>query len=144
LDRIVYDPLSNDKEGGLEVKCPFSKQNMSIEEACQDTKFYLQYIDGKSILKRNHKYFFQVQGQMYVCQLKWVDFVVWFGADIISIERIPFEKEWWKNKVLPKLLYFYKRAFLPEVLTRRVKRGIPLYKDGGWVSFPHSKKLRSS
>ena len=30
LDRMVYDPLAHCKKGGLEIKCPYSKQGMTI------------------------------------------------------------------------------------------------------------------
>ena len=35
------------------------------------------------------------------------------------------------------LIFFYRRALLPEFLTRRVKRGRLLYLKGGWV--PHGQ-----
>ena len=125
LDRLVYDPSStNEHVGGLEVKCPYSKRGMTVEEACSDGKFYLSLLNDEPVLKMGHAYYYQIQGQMYVCQLKWVDFVVWFGNDVIAVERIMFNRKWWTKQVLPSLLYFYKRAFLPEVFTRRVKRDL--------------------
>ena len=71
LDRMVYDPKAKgNKTGGLEVKCPFSKKGMSLEEACEDRKFYLQIIEeGSPKLKFGHKYFYQVQGQIFVCTI---------------------------------------------------------------------------
>jgi hypothetical protein len=68
---------------------------------------------------------------MFVCKLDWVDFVVWFGSANLSIERIFFNKVWWNKTALPQIDYFYLRAFLPEVLTQRVERGVPLYKHQG-------------
>ena len=145
LDRLVYDPSSTDgTEGGLEVKCPYSKRSMSVTEACSDSKFYLTLLDGHPVLKRSHAYFYQVQGQMYACNLPWVDFLVWFGNDVIAVQRVKFERKWWLKEAMPALMFFYIRAFLPEVLTRRVKRGVPLYRHGGWVNYRQSKKLRSS
>ncbi|CAH3110146.1 unnamed protein product, partial [Pocillopora meandrina] len=81
LDRMVYDPLAHCKKGGLEIKCPYSKQGMTIEEACQDKNFCMTLKPGMPTLKIGHQYYYQVQGQMYVSCLQWVDFVVWFGAD---------------------------------------------------------------
>ena len=113
---------------------------MSVEDACSDKSFCMSKESGVPMLKPHHKYFYQVQGQMFVALLQWVDFVVWFGVDIF-IQRVYFNKKWWYEETLPKLDYFYRRAFLPEVLTRRVARGIPLYSHGGWKHF--AKRLRS-
>ena len=52
LDRLVYDPsASSAKEGGLEVKCPYSKGGMTVQEACSDNKFYLTLLINKPVLK---------------------------------------------------------------------------------------------
>lgn len=143
LDRLVHDPLSKDGLlGGLEIKCPYSKCGQSVEEACSDSKFYINIINGNPVLKKGHEYFYQIQGQMYVCNLPWVDFLVWFGNDAVTVQRVKFDSEWWYQEAMPTLMFFYKRAFLPEVFTRRVKRGIPLYRHGGWVNYLQSKKLR--
>ena len=40
LDGIVSDS-SVDKKGGLEVKCPISKSNMTADETCSDNTLYL-------------------------------------------------------------------------------------------------------
>ena len=137
LDRKVYDPkASGMKVGGLEAKCPYCKRGMTVEQACKDPHFCL-YIDDDGLpkLKFGHKYYYQVQGQMYVCSLEWVDFVVWFGGNNVFIQRIDFNKEWWYQTVLPRLDFFYKRAFLPEIFTRRIERGVKLYSHGCWKSF---------
>jgi len=142
LDRMVFDPLAKGKEkGGLEVKCPFSKRGMSVEEACLDKNFCLAMNDEQvPKLKHGHDYFYQVQGQMFVCELKWIDFVVWFGPGNLIVDRIHFEQEWWHSFALPRIDYFYRRAFLPEVFTRRVKRGTPLYNHGKWLNFKKARK----
>lgn len=143
VDRMVYDPMTyGQKNGGLEVKCPYTKAGMSVNEACSDSKFYLTMANIVPSLRKGHVYYYQVQGQMYVCELEWVDFVVWFGNEVISIERISFDKTWWHKYALPALYYFYARAFIPEVLTRRIERKTKLYKHGGWASYKNSKKLR--
>ena len=55
---------------GLEIKCPFSKYNMSLQEALKDKKFFLVEDGGNFKLKRKHAYFYQVQGQMFCANLK--------------------------------------------------------------------------
>lgn len=137
LDRKVYDPMARGmKTGGLEVKCPYSKRGMSVEEACKDKTFCLHVNDeGLPKLKFGHQYFYQIQGQIFVCKLEWVDFVVWFGSSNLFIERVYFNKDWWYQTVLPRLDFFYKQAFLPEMLTRRIERGVRLYNHNGWKNF---------
>lgn len=96
----------------------------------------------KPKLKEGHSYYYQVQGQMYACELQWVDFVVWLGGSTMMKERLGFNRDWLYNEALPRLDYFYKRAFLPEVLTRSID--IPLFKHGGWTSYKqYIKNARS-
>ena len=45
-----------------EIKCPYSKRENTIDEACDDNNFFLSKVDGKVLLKRNHSYYYQVQG----------------------------------------------------------------------------------
>lgn len=95
------------KVGGLEAKCPYCKRGMIVEQARKDPNFCL-YIDDDGFLKLKfgHKFYYQVQGQMYVCNLEWDDFVVWFGGDNVFIQRIYYNKEWWYQTVFPRLDFF--------------------------------------
>ncbi|XP_078671834.1 uncharacterized protein LOC144911604 [Branchiostoma floridae x Branchiostoma belcheri] len=129
VDRLVQ--VAGKTVGGLEVKCPYSKQGCTIEEAIQDRAFFLTKVDGRVCLKPSHKYYHQVQGQLYCCDLEWVDFVVYFGPGNIARDRI-FVDSQWRQVNLPKLDHFFKSAILPELLTRRVRRGKKLYKAGLW------------
>ena len=91
-----------------------------------------------SFTKRNHDYFCQVQGQLYcsIMPLKGIFFVVYFGENMpLFIEKIHFESTRWHDDLLPKVDYFYRRAFLPEMLTKRVQRGKVLYLHGGWLPY---------
>ncbi|XP_035698104.1 pneumococcal serine-rich repeat protein-like [Branchiostoma floridae] len=123
--------------GGVEVKCPHSKKGLTLEEAVQNKAFFLKKEDSSAALKRSHKYYHQVQGQIYCYNLDWVDFVVYFGRDNIFCERIKVDAEWQKKNI-PKLDHFYKTAILPELFTQRVKRGKKLYGmygTGKWTPY---------
>lgn len=65
-------------------------------------------------LNKSHKYYAQVQGEMAIIGLPWVDFVVWTAAksDNIFIERIYFNEQYVTN-MLPKLIEFYMRHIYP-------------------------------
>ena len=124
----------------MEIKSPFSKAGMDVDEACKSKTFYLEKIpDGTIRLKRNHDYYIQVQGQLYCSNLdlKGIIFVVYFGEDKPPfIENIFFDSSCW-NEYLPKIDYFFKKTFFPEMLTRRVQRGKLLYIHGGWIPYGH-------
>ena len=69
LDRIVTNMDQNSK-WGMEIKSPFSKAGMDVDEACKSKTFCLEKIpDGTIRLKRNHDYYIQVQGQLYCSNL---------------------------------------------------------------------------
>ena len=82
--------------GCLEIKCPFSLDGPEVHEklpsaiALSYPRFFLQYArDGALHLKREHKYFAQVQGEMAVMGVQWCDFVVFTAAkkDNLFVER---------------------------------------------------------
>ena len=138
LDRILTFVDTNEK-WGREIKSPFSKAGMTVEDACKSKNFYLEKLADASIqLKSNHDYFWQVQGQLYCSNLsvKGIIFTVYFGDNMpLFMEKIPFHSSTWYEHFLPKIDCFYRRAFLPEILTRRVQRGKLLYLHGGWLSY---------
>ena len=73
-------------------------------------------MDGKLKLKESHYYYAQVQGQMAVGERPWCDFVV-FTLKGISVERIRYNQEYWKDKLLPKLTSFYDNCVAPELVS---------------------------
>ena len=74
-------------------------------EACSDPNFFMQKIsDKKCILKRDHAYYAQVQGQMGVTGAKLCDFIV-YTSNAISIERIAFDPVYRDDLVKEHLRY---------------------------------------
>ncbi|KAH7934351.1 hypothetical protein HPB49_025064 [Dermacentor silvarum] len=76
---------------------------------------------------------------MGVAKKPWCDFVIFTDhADLqhsISVERIHFDQEIWED-ILQGLVYFYKAAIIPELMTRRIRRLGFLYTTGAvYVSF---------
>ncbi|CAC5418389.1 unnamed protein product [Mytilus coruscus] len=127
LDGMVCEPSSDVQNGGLEVKCPISKVNMSLDNVCSDTSFYLTKSQN---------------GQKYVANLKWVDFVVRFGSEReLFVQRITFDSETWFRDCLPKLDLFYKWAVVPELLTRRVKRKLQLISKTRWKTLKNELSI---
>ena len=97
-----------------EIKCPFSKRDNTIKEACQDPIFFLTVADDKITLKQNHAYFYQIQGAMATLQLQWCDFVVYTSKDLF-VERITFNSSFWEKSLVPELTRFYFEFVLPKL-----------------------------
>lgn len=112
-------------DGVLEIKCPFTWRFKHPSDACSDDNFYCRLNGDQLALKTSHIYFYQVQGQMALCQRKYCDFVVWTLRGKM-IERIYFDPKFWSDCV-EKINSFYVRFVLPEMFTDRVKRGLKLY-----------------
>ena len=111
--------------GILEIKCPYSQRNVSIIDACKKRNFFCELNEGdKRIhLKKNHNYYYQVQGQMAILNLPWCDFVVWTLKDI-HVERIFFDETFWTKQCYPKLHDFYYGIILPELVFPRYHLGL--------------------
>ena len=65
-------------QGLLEIKSVLQKNTMFFEEACKKQQDFCLESDGKGKLriKKNHRFYYQCQGQMNACKIPWLDFVV--------------------------------------------------------------------
>lgn len=118
-DGKVFDKSSEDMFGLIEIKCPYKFRNLNVRDAVLDSAFCLEYVDSDSgpmlRLKRNHAYYFQVQGQMALSGLGWCDFVV-YTFQSLFVERIMFDSRLWNEVMLPCLHKFYFNHALPYLL----------------------------
>ena len=103
-DGKVIDPGCTEPFGLLEVKCPETKFLVTPLDACSDSNFCCENVDGQCKLKITHPYYAQVQGQMGITGTKWCDFVVYTKKGM-SIERIPFDPQYWHELEGKLLLY---------------------------------------
>ena len=119
-DAQVIDPSCN-LVGIAEFKCPYTKRDQSPYDACADTDFYGELVDGQFQLKRQHYYWHQVQLQLYVSSdmYNFCDFCVYTPVDV-AVERIYRSKEW-ETKCAPELEDYFDKHMLPEILN-------PIYK----------------
>jgi hypothetical protein len=117
-DGKVFD---NDSVGVLEIKCPFSVSGTNITKMEVDEIFSLNHRDfclestnNGMQLKRTHKYYAQVQGELAIMGLPWCDFVLWTAApqNNIFIERVNFDVEF-VSCMMPKLVEFYVKHVSP-------------------------------
>eukprot|EP00794_Sanderia_malayensis_P021058 gene21058-23113_t len=100
--------------GCVEVKCPSSKKDMTFQEACNDTKFFLRNEDGGCKLKKHQMYYYQCQGVLNILGLDWIDFVVFTNKEL-HVERIYKDDNLWRSKMLPELTSFYVTYILPKL-----------------------------
>lgn len=111
--------------GVLEIKCPAVLEKIipaNIHELSEKQRRNLCFsiVNGVPRLKRTHKYYYQIQIQMVVCNVSFCDFVIWSPKGM-SVERILKDTEFCQS-VLPRLQRFHRNVMLPEYLEMRVPR----------------------
>ena len=74
----ILEDTNGDLCGILEIKCPYSAANISVQEACSTLDDFYSYIDENNEIKLdvNHVYYFQVQGSMAITHARCSVFVV--------------------------------------------------------------------
>ena len=114
-DGVLLDGTGSLK-GIIEIKCPYSAANITVQEACTMLDDFYCYIDdGNNVrLNSNHRYFYQVQGAMAITDASFCDFIVWTPK---SLERvvIEFDRHAWQD-MHSKLTDFYIEHMLPLIL----------------------------
>ena len=119
----------------LEVKCPYSHREESVLlAALNDNKFCLKMDNGELHLSHKHAYYYQVQTQMFVCNVNYCDFCVCTfpleeEESSPHIERITRDDEFWKDCLI-KAKMFFTTCLLPELL-------------GNWYTQPVVKSSNS-
>lgn len=91
----------------LEVKCPYTQRNSGIDEALKANNFCLEKAaDGSVCLRKNHDYWHQVQGQMFLTKRTFCFFVVWTTKQVIIL-KISRDEAWEVNLHILQDFYFY-------------------------------------
>lgn len=104
-----------DEDSVLEVKCPYTERNMTMEEAVNiSPNFCLKKTEsGQYALKEEHVYWHQVQGEIHFAQRKLCYFVVWTSKDVVVL-KIAKDEGWSGN--ISKLTQFYFEHLFPKVV----------------------------
>lgn len=124
--------------GVLEIKCPFSCKDRPFLEAIGEKNFCLERgEDNTFTLKHTHTYFYQVQLQMKLCDVRYCDFVVWRSDELI-VNRIERDEDFLKEAI-PKATTFFKYGLLPELIAKWYTR--PLTSETG--SLPTTEEEES-
>ena len=102
-------------EGIVEIKCPFSIRDQD-PNTLRDTKkdFFLQHTVTGLRLSQKHNYYFQIQGQLAICDRAFCDFVCWTPEGIYT-ERVARDLKFFV-KLKEKLDKCFKQVILPCIL----------------------------
>ena len=82
LDGVVYDPGCTDPNGVFEIKGPYNYSDTTPFQAASQKGFYCRLEKGKLVLREQHHYYYQVQGEIAITSRKWCNFVVFTNAEI--------------------------------------------------------------
>ena len=108
-------------QGCGEVKCPYCLKEMDFGDYVKKPSSCLTLDENCFVLKKDHKYYYQVQQQLFATGKNYCDLVVCSVSDYrkakITVERIRPDLEHW-NSVVPKLSQFWRYCILPEILGR--------------------------
>ena len=110
-------------KGVCEIKCPYRFKDQTLAVAAGQKNFCLIKNGNSVCLDKRHEYYYQVQAQMFICEVEYCDFVVWTDKDI-HIERIVPDSEFWEEALL-KATKLFKVAVLPELVGRWFTRPTP-------------------
>ena len=103
----------------VEAKCPFSVRNYNIHvKETFDRVNFLEDVNGKPCLKHSHKYYTQMQAQMWVCGASHGFFIVWTVGGPALYERVELDMGFCLN-VVNNITLFYKSFVLPCLLGYR-------------------------
>lgn len=106
------DGLIGDREI-IEVKCPYSARNCTIEDVASKTKnFFLRPSGGSLVLDTEHDYYHQIQGNLHLGNRSLCHLVVWTPLQLAVI-GVPYDHSWGKNVETLKL--FYQNVYLPHL-----------------------------
>ena len=119
-DARIIDPGCADNFGLAEVKCPYTKFHVTPMDACSDSKFCMHKTGAtECMLKENHPYYFQVQGQMGVTGARWCDFIIYTSKGLY-VQRIPFNLQF-LVQLKEKVVNYYFTHFLSFALQDKLE-----------------------
>jgi len=115
------------EHGLVEIKCPANAKTYTPAEAARNNKITSCTVDenGDIHLKKNHNYYYQVQGQLHITRKRFCLFVLWTPKGI-SVEKIVKDDQFWKEKMETQLVTFFTECLLPELVDPRYPRGLPV------------------
>ncbi|XP_050671428.1 uncharacterized protein LOC126969880 isoform X2 [Leptidea sinapis] len=114
----------------VEVKCPITAHKKGLSNCIQENKIeILKYnINTKTAtVNKNSNWYYQIQGQLHVSERQQCLLAIWAGEnENVYIKFIEKDDLFWETKMKPKLIKFYMKCLLPEIIDSRNVRGMPI------------------
>ena len=114
----IFNCKFHDQQKLIEIKCPYKmRETVKLEDALLlDPNFY---IDKDGNIKRNHKYYTQIQLQLFVFNQSNCDFVVWTPNWLYctTVAR----DDSFIDTMITVIKEFYCKHIIPELLTRKIE-----------------------
>ncbi|KYN27414.1 hypothetical protein ALC57_03197 [Trachymyrmex cornetzi] len=116
-----------EENGLVEIKCSLSAENLTAEGAIHTLPRLKSIFNKKdpNVLNQNHRFFYQIQGQLNITQRDFCIFAVWTPRSMKTV-RVNRDNDFWRNKMWPFLTRFYFDCMLPEILDSRYVRHMPI------------------
>lgn len=134
----VYDNMV------IEIKTASAAWNDSIQMGIQDKKIKCLSFNKSSFsplqLKRNHAYYYQVQGQLHICEKESCAFLIQTSNDYF-FEVIHKDDKFWKNKMEKRLRDFWEFMTI-ELIDPRKERSMDIRKYKDYKEFSESPQWR--
>ncbi|CAH1170902.1 unnamed protein product [Phaedon cochleariae] len=119
------------EESLVEVKCIYSASKLELKTQTIDEvlnimkgRICLERHDNQIRLKRNHNYYYQIQGQLNIAQASKCYFIVYINDAIdLFVEEIEKDAKFWEEKMCPILIQFYKECIAPEIVMDNLGKG---------------------
>uniref|UniRef100_A0A8C6NJ99 YqaJ viral recombinase domain-containing protein n=1 Tax=Nothobranchius furzeri TaxID=105023 RepID=A0A8C6NJ99_NOTFU len=125
-DALVYCGCCG--KGCVEIKCPYTHHNHKLLQAGEDDTFCLTLTDGIAELKQTHKYYKQVQTQIFVTTSEFCDFVVWTTKACVIIRVRPDARMW--GQLLQVAQEFFYKVVMPQLVAHHYTDPVPNMSQG--------------
>lgn len=99
-----------DLDSVVEVKCPYNGRQECIEPGPNFN--FLTYESGEIVIRKNHKYYDQIQGQLFITKRAYCYFIVYTFKDMF-VQKIAIDVDYCEKSLIPKLELFYSKYYMP-------------------------------
>jgi YqaJ-like viral recombinase domain len=125
------DGVVEGEDSIIEIKCPFKCAGMDEAELVFQKllpwKNSSRNDNAIRIFNKNHDYYYQVQGQLQIANKARCYLAFWTCKDkSLKVETIQRDEDFWEHSMLPKLIQFYNKHYVAELVDSREQRGMPM------------------
>lgn len=133
------------EDGIVEIKCPASLANFSLDDAMKKHAFWkLDKVSNNYIINKNHNWYYQIQGQLHITGHDICILGIWFGKDLpLKVYQIVRDDQFWKSKMEKQLIEFYNDCLLPELVDPRIPRSMEI-RDPPYILTAMKEKSESA